>query len=236
VHATELELHNRQLEGLDDRAFLHHVAAWLVMADHDDRSRRVMAALREQYTRTLAYHRRADEDTLRALRKVRDQVHLPAPHDDDAAQRPHELIVLLRRELQRRRETSPTPAASLSIIRRFDRIVRTHDRRQRELIAVLHDSACGSLRRLDWLADEMASRPRTLLGLPGPPGGALQAALASVRPLVRAALAADRELTASEQRQLGHIVAAARVDAARVQARVLWRARASAPRHRGYCA
>jgi hypothetical protein len=239
VHATELELHNRQLDGLDDPAFLHHLAAWLVIADHDDRSRRVLAALRDQYGRTLADHRHADEETVLRLREVRELLRVPAPHDDqrDAGERPRELIALLRRELRRLCETDPIPEGYASLVPRFDQIVRTHDRRQRKLMDLLHDSACGSLRRLDWLADEMASRPRALLEpMPSPQGGALQAALASVRPLLRAALTPNGELTASEQRQLGHIVAAARVDAARVQARVLWRARASVPRQRGYCA
>jgi hypothetical protein len=234
VHATELELHNRQLEWLDDRAFLRHVAAWLVMADHDDRSRHVLAALREQYAHTMAEHRYANEDTVRALAEVRDRLLLRLPHDGngDGGTTPYELIVLLRREIRNLRGTK----AGLSLTHRFDQIVRTHDRRQRELIAVLHDSVCGSLRRMDWLAGEMAWRPRALPEPVGPAGGALQAALASVRPLLEAALAPDSALTASEQRQLGHIVAAARVDAARVQARVLWRARASVPRKRGYCA
>jgi hypothetical protein len=235
VHTTELELHNRRLHGLDDRAFLRHVAAWLVTADHDDPSRRVLASLREQYARALADHRRADEDTVRQLLEVRETFRVRTGRED-AHERPHELIVLLRRELRRLRETAPTSETFLSLTHRFDQIVGDHDSRRRELMAVLHDSPCGSLRRLDWLADEMASRPRAPLELPAAPGAALQAALASVRPLLKAALRADCELTASERRQVGHIVAVARADAARVQDEVLWRTRASVPRQRGYCA
>jgi hypothetical protein len=235
VHATELELHSRQLDGLDDRAFLRHMGAWLVTADHDDRSRRALAALREQYARTLADERRADAVTVRGLRRLREQLGVPIEHAGHSGQRPHELISILRRELRHLRDTSQ-PETTARLVDRFDAIVAAHDRRHRELMALLHESPCGSLRRLDWLADEMASRPRALPAEHGPPGAALQAALASVHPLLRAALATDGELTASEQRQLGHIVAAARVDAARVQDHVLRRARASVPRQRGYCA
>jgi hypothetical protein len=124
------------------------------------------------------------------------------------------LIAELRRELS-------NPTAPRDLRRRFDDLAAAHARRQRELVAALHDSAAGSLRRLEWLVDEMAPVPHALHLLAAPPGGALRAALASVRPLLRGALSGRRELSASERRQLGHIVAAARADAARVHDRLV---------------
>jgi hypothetical protein len=121
-------------------------------------------------------------------------------------------------------EDDPRAARVLARLRaEYDSAIAAHEirrGRERELVAWLHDSAAGSLRRLEWLVDEMAPTPYALHLLAAPAGGALRAALASVRPLLRGALNGRRELSASERRQLGHIVGAARADAARVQDRL----------------
>jgi hypothetical protein len=250
VQAGELERRSRHLEALDDASFLGHLGAWLAFADQDPASSRVLAELRAEYMRMLDRHQSDDEDALLDLVDIREQLAAltgielePQPQPPvpaaEGTSRAHPLIDPLRRELRLLRAAAAAEgkaAQFTELTRRFDDVAQTHDRRHRDFIALLHTSASGSLRRLDWLAGEIACDPlsdpfaRCLAG--GAPGAALMAAMACVRPLLQAALSDQADLTPSERRQVGHIVAGARIDAVRVHERVLRRARTDTSAHR----
>ena len=242
MQVGELERRSRHLEALDDASFLRELGAWLAFADQEPASGRVLAELRGQYLGMLYDHQRHDEDTLLGLLDVREQLaalagmelepRLPAPAAEGTS-RAHALIEVLRRELRQLRMAATAEgdrARFVVLTGCFDALAARHTRRHRDFIALLHTSACGSLRRLDWLADEVVHRRLSRYPVEnsaGDPDGALGTALASVRPLLDAALSEQPDLTPSEQRQLGHIAEGARIDAARVQDRVRRRTRAA---------
>jgi hypothetical protein len=230
MRGRELERRHQNLVGLDDVSFLREVRRWLELAEREPLPRGLLADLREQYEREHEQHMRDEEDAvldLLALRQhldaalgaTRDQ---PSPRPTGTGSRQAtRLIADIRPRLRELRATAGTIAVA-PLERRFEAIENARTRRQQALTQLMHDSPCGALQRLDWLAEELeaAHRPRVLVDpCPLPAETALHNAYASVRPLLRRALGAglDRtRLTASEWRQVGHIVAAARADATRV--------------------
>jgi hypothetical protein len=248
VQAGELERRSRHLEALDDASFLGQLGAWLAFADRDPVSRRVLAELRAEYMRMLDRHQSDDEDALLDLLDIREQLAAltgiepqaqPPVPGVEGTSRAHPLIEPLRRDLRLLPATAAAAgkAAPLAeLTRRFDDVAQTHGRRHRDFIALLHESASGALRRLDWLAGEIAcdqlSDPLARCLADGGPDAALMAAMACVRPLLQAALSDEGDLKPSERRQVGLIVAGARMDAARVHERMLRRARTDVAAHR----
>jgi hypothetical protein len=222
----------RDLDRLEDRRFLRALGPWLDAAEDDPSCARVLAELRREYERTLLdYHRHDHSAVLRAI-DLRERAtgvpqprpaSRPEPEADEGPGRAHALLSAARRDLRRLRDAEPS-AAVADASRRLDELARAHTRLHREFIGRLHNSAAGSLRRLDWLAEETAtcSRPALEVDEPGDAAdAALKAALASVRPLLRSALGGRRDLTESEHRQLRHIVAGARADVVRVREHVM---------------
>lgn len=221
----ELQRHARGLEAADDRAFLRRLRAWLTLLEADPRSSALLADMRDEYVRALAAHRRDEDRTIARLEDMRALLGLPAQsasqalvEDLEAPGRARRLIALMRRELQ------------TADVRELHELSIDHERRHGELIRFLHTAPCGALRRLDWLAEEIDLRSRPALAAPG----AIGAAFASIRPLLSAALA-QRDLTASQYRQLRHLVAGARADSAHVQERLARRTHAHVQRRRDSC-
>jgi hypothetical protein len=247
VQAIELDRQQRHLEALDDRSFLRELGTWLMLAEEGRSSGWVLADLRAEYTRTLDAYLRADDETLLLLVDIRDQIARLSgrpvmrwtcePPTDEGTGRAHALVTSLRREFRTLRDEGGEPARPLAdLARDFEQIAAQHRRRHSSFVGLLHGSASGSLRRLDWLAEEIELRQPLESTREGPSEGTLEDALASVRPLLRAAVSRRVELTPSERRQLAHIVTGARVDAARVHERVMRRAHAeewSVQRHLG---
>jgi hypothetical protein len=231
MRARELEPRQQHLTELDDVSFLRAVRQWLRAAEREPSTLRVLAELRDDYERDIDAYHRAEEDAEMALLDLTERLDALVDPDcrrpaDDGSGRVLRLIANLRPRVRQLAATTSAEAAAIE--RRLAQLTQEHARRHRQLIRLMHSSPEGSLRRLDWLVGELESPPRTRMLMPAAAEqSALFAAYESVQPLLRRALADPCQLTPSERRQLGHIVAAAREDADRVNAIVARQAAAT---------